>query len=366
MRDSADQPLLHFDEPLSLDRIFAPREIGLAQELREIAEGGGAAGSTHPAGPSREDLARVLDRGFRYLGALALSLEYMPSLRSRELLGDRERSEETLLKSLAAVGSHGIEWSLPTKAVVSRAFGIAKVNFWTSVRYALDQEGFDDASMAPIIERVSAAIEEAVYTRLAEELYGSFASSMDMDPVIKRSAIEHGIDLWEGRVRLATDRFCPILRSAWAARMRAPRAFGTLLGTSEIVQLLFRDCDERFVEVFHESHAGPARVQAFEEFLFDLPYESLQRVRSKMEADGKSCVGPDEVAGYLGFKELRPLLTGPRSLYSSFRRRRVKAQYRTSVAAPGPHRTAESYVLEALLRQELEVQEATSSSSEES
>ena len=45
-------------------------------------------------------------------------------------------------------------------------------------------------------------------------------------------------------------------------------------------------------------------------------------------------------------------LAGAKDLYRSFRTRRVKAQYRTSMEVPGPRRTAESYVLEALLEAE--------------
>jgi hypothetical protein len=92
-------------------------------------------------------------------------------------------------------------------------------------------------------------------------------------------------------------------------------------------------------------------VQAFEEFVFDLPFEDLSKVRQMMKEEGRAAVGPDEVAKYLGYPKgrLRPLIEDPKALYSSFRQRRVKAQYRTSMRAPGPKRTAESYVLEGLL-----------------
>jgi hypothetical protein len=171
---------------------------------------------------------------------------------------------------------------------------------------------------------------------------------------LKRLAAQNLVALWEGRMRFATDRFCPLLRSAWAARTHAPRAFGTLMGASEIFSLLFAECDPKFVEWFTH-HAGKSeQVQAFEEFLFDLPYESLERVRQRMAEEGKNVVGPQEVERMLGFHagELRPLLGDPKALYSSYRRRRVKAQYRTSMGVPGPKRTAEGFLLEALLLDE--------------
>jgi hypothetical protein len=77
-----------------------------------------------------------------------------------------------------------------------------------------------------------------------------------------------------------------------------------------------------------------------------------------MREEGKTVVGPREVELYLGFGEgkLRPLVGGTKSLYASFRGRRVKAKYRASMGVPGPKRTAEAYVLEALLMREAERQ----------
>jgi hypothetical protein len=74
-----------------------------------------------------------------------------------------------------------------------------------------------------------------------------------------------------------------------------------------------------------------------------------------MNDEGRTAVGPDEVARYLGFPKgrLRPLIEDPKDLYVSFRKRRVKAQYRLSMHVPGPKRTAESYLLLALISQSL-------------
>jgi hypothetical protein len=300
------------------------------------------------------DLMQALDQGLQSLGTLALAFDTYPSLKSRHVLGTKERSPDTLLRSLVEGGEHALEWGLPTKAVLSRSYGIAKVHFFTSLRYVVEACEGEEARV--LRKRLTDAIEEAVYTRLAEELYASFISSKTMPQNVKTLAAEHVIDLWEGRTRVVTSRFCPLLRSAWAARLRAPRVFGTLRGTQELVQLLFEDCDQEFVDFFVRHEHGSEPRQAFEEFLFDLPFESLERVRRRMREEGKAVVGPREVEMYLGFGEgkLRPLVGGTRALYSSFRSRRVKAQYRASMGVPGPKRTAEAYVLEALLLREAE------------
>ncbi len=332
-----------FREELPLDRIFTPREVRLMTRLQEWCrpESRGVAA----------ELRRALGTGLKGLASIALSLAAYPSLRVKASLGGKERSGETLLDRLMAAGEHGLEWTLPTKAILSRTYGIAKVNFWTAAQYALEPDPSPEAR--ELLALVKEAIEEAVYSRLAEELYGSFVTSRWTSPEVKRATAEQVLELWDGRVGFATDRFCPILRSAWAARCRAPRVFGTLMGTTEIFSLILQDCDARFVEWFSRQRYDSEQVQAFEEFLFDLPFESLEKVRAMMREEGRSAVGPDEVARYLGFPKgrLRPLIEDPKQLYVSFRKRRVKAQYRTSMRVAGPKRTAESYLLEALLAQ---------------
>ena len=345
---SGAEPLVCLDQAY-LDRdLFTPHEIRVVAHLKRFA--------AEDAGEQSQELQDAMDQGFGGLAALVHALRSYPSLRERGTLGRRERSGETLMRKLLEAGQHAVEWSLPTKAIISRTFGIAKVNFWTAMRYAVTACNEDEAQS--LSDDIQACIEEAVYTRLAEEVYGSFVTSRTTDPAVRREAIEALVDLWEGRVRFATDRFCPILRSAWAARCRAPRTFGTLLGASELFHLLFADCSERFVEAIASS-ADEDETHAFEEFLFDLPFESLERVRLRMREDGRDVVDASQVADYLGLGTdgLRPLVDDPKALYTSFRTRRVKAQYRTSMGVPGPKRTAEAYVLEALLRDELAAKE---------
>jgi hypothetical protein len=329
---------------LPLERILTAREVALTQRVQRFLP---------VAGEVEADLKRALDTGLRGLAGIVVAMEAYPSLRERRQLGTRVRSLESLMNTLIDRGEHGLEWALPTKAVLSRSFAIAKVNFFTSLAYCVDAcRHVPDRE--PLLRDLAAAIEEAVYTRLAEELYTAFVTSRVTTHPVKVLAAQNLVAVWEGRVRFATDRFCPLLRSAWAARTHAPRAFGTMMGASEIFQLLFADCDSRFVEWFTRQAGGSEQVQAFEEFLFDLPYESLERVRQRMLQEGAAVVGTREVERYLGFKEgeLRPLLGDPKALYTSYRRRRVKAQYRTSMAVPGPKRTAEAYLLEALLLDE--------------
>ncbi len=338
--------VVHVVGDLDLDRICTAREAGLVQRIGRFFE---ALPASSPPGTT----ARLsFHQGLQSLATLALALESYPSLKDRSVLGGKERSPESLRRTLLEGGEHGLEWALPTKAVVARTYGIAKVNFLTAMAYGI--QACEGPEAAVLLADVRDAIEEAVYIRLAEELFGGFITSRLTTPRVKDLASVNLVDLWEGRTHVATDRFCPLLRSAWAARTRAPRVFGTLMGTQEILTLLFQDCDAKFVSWFGQYQEESEQRQAFEEFLFDLPFENLERVRQRMREEAKTCVGPREVERYLGLAEgaIRPLVGDPKDLYVSFRRRRVKAQYRSAMGAPGPKRTAEGYLLEALLLEE--------------
>jgi hypothetical protein len=332
--------------PAPIERIFTEREARLVRRLCAFAEGDGP-------GPFKADLWAALNTGFQGLGHIAEAIRTYPSLRAKRTLGGKERSLQTLVEALVKGGEHAFEWNLPTKAVLSRAFGIAKVNFLTSLRYVV--EACQAEEVPSLLEEIAGDVEEAVYTRLAEELLGTLVTSPVTDAEMKRLAAFQLVDLWEGRIELTVDRFMPVLRSAWQARQRAKRVFGTMLGTAEILQLLFRDCAPEFVGWFARREATPEQQSAFEEFLFDLPYESLQRVRYRMTEDGLSVIDRAKVEEYLGLPPgaIQPAVADPKDLYVSFRRRRVRAQYRASTGAPGPRHTAEGYLMEAILRHQV-------------
>jgi hypothetical protein len=329
-----------------LERIFTSREVSLVRRMIAYSESG-------HAGNFQEDLVRALQTGITGLGNIAEAIHSYPSLREKRTLGGKERSMTTLVEGLVVGGDHAFEWNLPTKSVLSRAFGIAKVNFFTSLRYVLEACQGDEPPA--LLVDLSAAVEEAVYTRLTEELLGSLITSPAIAADLKRMAAGQLVELWEGRITLTVDTFAPLLRSAWHARTRAVRVFGTLLGTAEILQLLFQDCDEGFVRWFARREVTLEEQQAFEEFLFDLPYESLEKVRHRMREDGLAAVDRTKVEEYVGLPPgaLKATVADPKDLYVSFRRRRVRAQYRAATGAPGPRRPAEAYLLEAILRQQV-------------
>jgi hypothetical protein len=341
---SRPPPRLHAE--LEVEEIFTRTEAALVRRLQAFATDGSA-------GPFRDDLLQALGTGLTGLGNIADAIRTYPSLRETRSLGGKERSLQTLVDGMIRGGEHAFEWNLPTKSILSRAFGIAKVNFLTSLRYVV--EACQGEGVPPLLEAIGAGIEEAVYTRLAEELLGTLITNTASHAELKRLAALRLVELWEGRLQFTVDQLAPVLRTAWQARRRAVRVFGTMMGTAEILQLLFAECEAGFVEFFARREVTHEEQQAFEEFLFDVPYENLQKVRYRMLEDGLSVVDRTKVEEYLGLPSgaLRPVVGDPKDLYVAFRRRRVRAQYRASTNAPGPRTTAEGYIMEAILRRQM-------------
>jgi hypothetical protein len=110
-----------FQGRLSLDQIFTQREVRLVKHLQDYCR-------EVQSRPAR-DVRAMLDSGIRGLAAMAMYFSTSPPLWGRSSLGGKERSGATLVSKLLEVDEHALEWSLPTKAILSRSFGIAKVNF---------------------------------------------------------------------------------------------------------------------------------------------------------------------------------------------------------------------------------------------
>ncbi|MGZ5970373.1 MAG: hypothetical protein ACXWP4_22035, partial [Polyangiales bacterium] len=92
------------------------------------------------------------------------------------------------------------------------------------------------------------------------------------------------------------------------------------------------------------------QLQAFEEFLFGISHEEIQRLRQHLLEQSKSVVSPDDARRVLGrHKESWIPAGGPQSFYSSYKNRRVRAAYRLLTNTPGPKKTAEEYVMTAFL-----------------
>ncbi len=84
-------------------------------------------------------------------------------------------------------------------------------------------------------------------------------------------------------------------QSTRQARSRVPVTLGTLIGTKEMFALLAEGCDERFVDYLMNDDQCEEEADAFREFLFGSTTETLKKLERRMEEQGRTVIGPDEL-----------------------------------------------------------------------
>jgi len=261
--------------------------------------------------------------------------------------GHASLSGESLADLLCRVPSWDLDLHIPTKAVVGQAYLVAKINFLKGVGYALE------ALDGPTDLRESAEVEiaQSIHSKLAEELFLSLVTDPLGDREVKLTAARARLRIWDDRLVAEADDFAPVLDAIWQARDRLRPVLGTMRGTQEFFLLLRDSRDHRFLDYFSESDLPDEQHQAFEEFLFGISFEEITRLRDHLATASRSAISQEEARKLLG-RDPRSWAPsgGPQALYTSFKRRRVKANYRSITGASGPKKTAEEYVMIALYK----------------
>lgn len=128
-----------------------------------------------------------------------------------------------------------------------------------------------------------------------------------------------------------------------------------MLGTHEVFDLFQQARDSRFLDYFGGDDVSQEQMLAFEEFLFGLSYEQIVKLRQHLTDTETACVSPSQARDVLGQTgSWGPPANTPQAFYTSYKKRRVKGHYRELTGAPGPKKTAEEYVMMALLQRGLD------------
>jgi hypothetical protein len=302
----------------------------------------------HEAGSEQEALVRdELER----LARAAVLIRESPSILRTRPGKRRAGGGEALIDLLCKVPDYDLDLHIPTKAVLGQAYLVTKINFWKALGYAL--ELIPDTE--DLKERLGVELGQSIYSKLAEELFISIVTDADGHHEVKASAARSLFRIWDERLETEIDDFAPVLESIWHARHKVRPVLGTMLGTQETFALLREARDGSFLDYFGDDGVPVEQVQAFEEFLFGLSHEEIERLREHIGERSRRVVSTEEARGVLGrrMESWAPAEVGPQALYTSYKRRRVKAHYRSLTRAPGPKRTAEEYVMTELIRRSL-------------
>ena len=308
------------------------RERGLVENVLAVVAA---------ADPGR---AAWLARGLEWLGRCAGLVSACPAL----TLCDRQQAAaaiDGLVDALASGSEHDFELHGPTKAVLGQAYLVAKINFID----ALDTAARASGGPPELLARIGHELGQSIYSRLAEELLIAVVTDRAAERFVKRRAGEVLCRVWEHRLATEIDDFAPFLESAWEARNKVKPVLGTMLGSHEVFRLFQEARDERFLDYFVDDDVAREQTEAFEEFLFGLAHEDIARLRAHLGELGRAAISAEDAVAILG-GDAPADGDGPAALYASYKRRKLKSDYRTLTGAPGPKHTAEEYVMVSFLR----------------
>jgi hypothetical protein len=307
-----------------------PAEAGVVQQVHDALVATGAHADVSAA-------IRAQAQNLELFGEL---LARYPSPLLEQKLGERRRDLSTLVAALCATDSIGFGLRAPTQAVVGRALSMAQINFFRLVWHAAGLLGSHQD--APVLrERTARMLRTSVYTQLAEEVLSELATDVALQQVRRARAVQQLAHLWAHRLTWRVSEFFPVLEATWEARSRVRVVGGTMLGTSELFQLLTQGADSRFVDLLTAREHADDEVRAFREFLFDRSYEELERLVDRMQHEGLSSIQLDS--------QMRGDRDAGSIFYEFFQARLLQANARRLQRLPGPKHTAEGYVLLAWL-----------------
>lgn len=295
-------------------------------------------------------LTKTLDQGLESVRMLAKAVGAYPSPLDTQMLGERERNIRTLLDSLTQTTSFSIELAIPTRASVAHSLTIARLNFFRMLVHAIRQLPSTVQGRAQMLQQADEFVAECIGLRATDEILRSIVCHKEEEHLLRERAALILLNLWHDIAAVDLGEVLPVLSATWKARRRVQVAFGTMMGASELFSLMAEGCDPQFIDFLTRPDCTPEEIQAFHEFLFGLSTEEMQAIQES----GTSIVTPQKLVekGLLRVSQLTSICQAgeeAENFYLFFMKRHILAINRAEMHLPGPHKTAEQYVLSHLL-----------------
>lgn len=300
-----------------------------------------------PSGERGREGIAYIHEGLERLRALWRAVDSFPRIQECQTLGSRRRDLNTMLDTFSESEPYTMEAYLPTRAALARSYGMAKFNFCRMVGYVAEDHLPDDEQRQEVLREIGAAGRSAVAAVIAEDVLRSIACDSKAEGALRRRATRMLAALWDQRATRSLADFAPLLDSAWRAKANVRIAYGTLVGMSELFQMLNAGLDSEFVDYFASDGVTPDQFAAFEEFLFNATYEQLKKMRAFMKESGQNSLAPREVARLFGVDAdtLHTTTVTAQDMFFTFREREMWARFRRLSGQEGPKKTAEEYVM---------------------
>ncbi len=289
-----------------------------------------------------EERWQIFNDRLHDLEQLAKAVARFPSLLERHELAGGTRTPTILISSLIKHLDEGdATLQLPSKAILGKGFLVAKAHTLSSFsKYAKRMEGGEKLANDLANETVS-----AMFCLLAEDVYLNLIRDNTQPEEFRRQWALSLLLLWEHWNDQTAETVAPVLQTVWKARRRLAPAFGTMMGTSELLMISMQ-MDEQWIQFIKHKMGDNGVSQAMEEFLFGISYEQITTLRSILREKGISAIGRDEVSSFLGQHVKADAGLDYRDFYSMYTIRRDNARSRKRLNLTGPHKTIEDYFIQ--------------------
>ena len=285
------------------------------------------------------------------LEALASAINRFPSLLERHSIIGDIRTPTSLIDSLIEhLDSGDSTLQLPSKANLGKGLLIAKIHTLSSLTRQANHLGEEKLYKELETETIS-----SMFSLLVEDVYLNLIRDASQPLEFRREWTMSLLLLWEHWSDQNIEDVAPVLQSVWTARRKLAPAFGTMMGTSELMMISMQ-MDEQWIQFIKEKMGEPGVTQAMEEFLFGISYEQIKTLKNTLRTKGISAIGRDEVSKFLGEHVKADAGLDYRDFYSLYTVRRDNARSRRRFKAEGPYKTLEDYYIQFVTEQNKEKQ----------
>ena len=336
--DIQEQPQEQFDTGIV---VFTEHQRQLVHQLRDSLTGE----HVHELIP--------LNKRIDDLKKLAAAIANFPSLLERADLAGGTRTPSSLIDSLVNSNREGdTTLQLPSKATLGKGFLVAKLHTFSSLVKIARSTELDPK----FIKQLQDETISMMFLLLAEDVYLSLIRDTSISMETRRQLALALLLLWEHRADQNISDISPVLQSVWKARTRLAPAFGTMMGTSELIMISFQ-LDDQWSHFIKTKLGEPGVNQAMEEFLFGISYEQITKLKSLLREQGIAAIGRDEVSKFLGTDVKTDVSEDYRDFFQQYSLRRDNARARKRLDLPGPHKTLEDYFISFVIDMNREKQE---------
>ena len=294
----------------------------------------------------------IVNEKIENLHDLASAIATFPSLLERTNLTFGTRTPQSLMDSLINSKREGdMTLQLPSKASLGKGFLVAKLHIFAKFERLAREVKIEDK----IVGEFHAETVYMMFLLLAEDVYLNLIRDTSLPIDSRRQLANSLLLLWEHRADQNISDISPVLQSVWRARAILAPAFGTMMGTSELIMISFQ-LDEQWSEFIKTKLSDADVSQAMEEFLFGLSFEQILRLKSILREQGISAIGREEVSKYLGEEVPTNLSEDYRDFFQQYSVRRDNARARRRLGVPGPKKTLEDPFINFIMGKNTEKQ----------